>query len=76
VPPVPVHCATSAGTLRHQRRYTAPPMLVHFATKLANFLRLFHSSDQSDMLHIYQFNIVWKNQTTSYKKVNLMFFAL
>ncbi len=25
-PPVPVHCATSAGALRHQCRYTAPPI--------------------------------------------------
>ncbi len=44
-PPVPVHCATSAGSLRHQFhcatsagslrhqcRYTAPPVPVHCAT--------------------------------------------
>ncbi len=27
-PPMPVHWATSAGTLRHQCRYTAPPVPV------------------------------------------------
>ncbi len=32
VPPVPVHCATSAGTLCHQCRFTAPPVPVHCAT--------------------------------------------
>ncbi len=31
-PPVPVHCATSDGTLRRQCRYTAPPVPVHCAT--------------------------------------------
>jgi hypothetical protein len=29
---VTVHCAASAGTLRHQCRYTAPPVPVHCAT--------------------------------------------
>jgi hypothetical protein len=28
------HCATSAGTLRHECWYTAPPVLVHCATTL------------------------------------------
>ncbi len=27
---MPVHCATSAGTLRHQCRYTSPPVPVKF----------------------------------------------
>ncbi len=44
-------------------------------------LPIFSSSDQSEileMLHIYQPNIVWKNQTFSFKNANgmLCFYAL
>jgi hypothetical protein len=39
---VPVHCATSAGTLRHQCRYTAPPVPVHCATSAGKILPASH----------------------------------